>query len=247
MAQVSNVQSRTLRVLGSLPDSVKTSLSELQGVVVLEKESKGFEGKSKTFLAAEEVAPVIQLLSANNVIFRPHFYSIFAKFSSELKPTEVDKLNEKVYAVAPDAEVSYSRIDANGHTGKIVVDRFEDYNLLRAFSGDVTFYKFNRTKAQTRGPVEGQAAGARQPYVPRQSTGPRQSYAPRRQSAPEGADSEGFQVQTYRGRPRVSRDVPGAGENATPYVPRATGAPRGRGAPRASRGRGAPRAAPTSA
>jgi hypothetical protein len=156
MAQVSNVQSRTLRVLGSLSEEVKTILSKQQGVVVLEKETKGLS-KEKTFVSAEDISSVIEVLSSNNVTFRPHFYSLFAKFSVELKQNEVEKLNEKVYAIAADAEVSYSRIDENGHTGKIVVDRFEDYNLLRSFEGDITFYKFNRTKAQSRTPFTRQA------------------------------------------------------------------------------------------
>lgn len=156
MAQVSNVQSRTLRVLGSLSEEVKTILSKQQGVVVLEKETKGLS-KEKTFVSAENISSVIEVLSSNNVTFRPHFYSLFAKFSVELKQNEVEKLNEKVYAIAAEAEVSYSRIDENGHTGKIVVDRFEDYNLLRSFEGDITFYKFNRTKAQTRTPFTRQA------------------------------------------------------------------------------------------
>jgi len=156
MAQVSNVQSRTLRVLGSLSEEVKTILSKQKDVVILEKETKGLS-KEKTFVSAEDISAVIEVLSSNNVIFRPHFYSLFAKFSVELKQNEVDKLNEKVYAVATDAEVSYSRIDENGHTGKIVVDRFEDYNLLRSFEGDITFYKFNRTKAQSRTPFTRQA------------------------------------------------------------------------------------------
>ena len=154
MAQVSNVQSRTLRVVGSLPEDVKTTLSSQSGVVVLEKESKS--GRSKTFVSAEEISPVIQTLSTNNVTFRPHFYSLFAKFNTELKTSEVEKLNDKVWEVSPDAEISYSRVDENGHTGKIVVDRFEDYNTLRSHEGEITFYKFNRTKAQSKGPMKTQ-------------------------------------------------------------------------------------------
>jgi hypothetical protein len=148
MAQVSNVQSRTLRVLGNLSDSVKDSLNKLSGVVLLEKESKS--GSKKTFVTAENVSAVIDQLSKNNVTFRPHFYSLFAKFNVELKTSEVSKLNSKVLEIVPGAGVSYSRVDENGHTGKVVVDRFEDYNTLRSYEGDFTFYKFNRNKAQVR-------------------------------------------------------------------------------------------------
>jgi hypothetical protein len=154
MAQVSNVQSRTLRINGSLPESVKTTLSSMKDVVLLQKD--GEEGRSKCFITAEEITSVVDLLSKNNVTFRPHFYSLFAKFNQELKTSEVEKLNEKIMEVVPNGEISYSRIDENGHTGKIVVDRFEDYNALRSFSGEYSFYKFNRTKAQSR-------MGARKP------------------------------------------------------------------------------------
>jgi hypothetical protein len=82
MAQVSNVQSRTLRILGSLSEEVKTILSKQQGVVVLEKETKGLS-KEKTFVSAENISSVIEVLSSNNITFRPHFYSLFAKFSVE--------------------------------------------------------------------------------------------------------------------------------------------------------------------
>ena len=155
MAQVSNVQSRTLRVLGSLPESVKETLSKHSGVVLLEKESKN-GGNGKSFITAENVSAVIDLLSKNNVTFRPHFYSLFAKFNTELKTSEVSKLNAKVCEISSGAGVSYSRVDENGHTGKVVVDRFEDYNALRSYEGEFTFYKFNRTKAQTRTTTQSQ-------------------------------------------------------------------------------------------
>jgi len=220
MAQVSNVQSRTLRVLGSLPQSVKDTLLKQDGVSVLEKESKGNVSKSKTFITGEEIDDVISVLSSNNLSFRPHFYSIFAKFNTELKSTEVDKLNAKIMSVVPDAEVSYSRIDNNGHTGKVVVDRFEDYNTLRAYTaGDFTFYKFNRTKAQTRGTMEGDVRNVaprdtrQAPRDTRQSTSsPTPMLAQRSSSGP--VDNEGFQTvgrsQTRsattrgRGRPRTN-------------------------------------------
>ena len=157
MAQVSNVQSRTLRVLGSLPESVKETLSKHSGVVLLEKESKN-GGNGKSFITAENVSVVIDLLSKNNVTFRPHFYSLFAKFNTELKTSEVSKLNAKVSEIAQGAGISYSRVDENGHTGKVVVDRFEDYNALRSYEGEFTFYKFNRTKAQTRTTTQTQPA-----------------------------------------------------------------------------------------
>jgi len=239
MAQVSNVQSRTLRVLGSLPESVKTILSSKTGVVVLEKESKASSGNSKSFVSSENISDVIEVLNSNNVTFRPHFYSLFAKFNSELKTNETSKLNDLVFSVAADAEVSYSRIDENGHTGKVVVDRFEDYNLLRSHEGDITFYKFNRTKAQSRGPPRLEASGVdaegfetvtKKTYVPRESRGPRvpreggeqRTYAPRGPRVPR-VPREGGEQRTYA--PRVPR-VPQEGGEQRTYAPRGPRVPR---------------------
>jgi len=205
MAQVSNVQSRTLRINGSLPESVKTTLSGMKDVTLLQKD--GEEGKSKCFITAEEVTPVIELLSSNNVTFRPHFYSLFAKFNQELKTSEVSKLNEKITEIAPKCEISYSRIDENGHTGKIVLDRFEDYNALRAFTGELSFYKFNRTKAQSR-------MGARRPNnategAPRAPRQPRVQHA---QGASDVANTEGgvWEKQVSRPNRQAARGRGGA-------------------------------------
>ena len=191
MAQVSNVQSRTLRVLGSLPEEVKSSLAK--DVVVLEKESND---KTKTFVTAEDISTVIKMLNSNNLTFRPHFYSLFAKFTEELKATEVEKLNDKIYAIVPNAEVSYSRIDENGHTGKVVVDRFEDYNALRAFTGELSFYKFNRTKAQSR-------MGARRPNNATEGAprAPRQPRVQQAQGAADVANTEGGVWEKQVSRP----------------------------------------------
>lgn len=213
MEQVSNVKSRTLRVFGALPESVKSTLSKQEGVVVLEKESHFGEGKFKSFVSAENIDSVIELFGANNVSFRPHFYSLFVKFGVELSTNDVEKLNDKIYSIVPECEVSYSRVDQNGHTGKVVVDRFEDYNTLRAFSGDFTFYKFNRTKAQTRGP-------------PRQSDGQQGS------KPAERTDNDGF--QPVRG-PRADRQE--RIQQSRTQSSSQRGATRGRGRP-AGRGRG---------
>jgi hypothetical protein len=218
MAQVSNVQSRTLRVLGALPESVKATLSQ-KGAVVLEKESYLKDGKIKSFVSAEEIKSVVELLAENNLVFRPHFYSLFVKFSNELKTGDVEKLNEKIYAITPDAEISYSRVDSNGHTGKIVVDRFEDYNTLRASSGDMTFFKFNRTKAQTRG-------GAQPRPAP--STG---GAAPVQRTVSAPVDSEGFELARGPRPGRQSRPRGAAQSAAGGSAPRGRGRPAARGRP----------------
>ena len=219
MAQVSNVQSRTLRVLGALPESVKSTLSQKGGVVVLEKESYLKDGKVKSFVSSEDIKSVVELLSENNLVFRPHFYSLFVKFSNELKTEDVEKLNEKIYALTPDAEISYSRVDSNGHTGKVVVDRFEDYNTLRASSGDMTFFKFNRTKAQTRGGAQSRPA-------------PSAGAAPVQRTVSAPVDNEGFELA--RG-PRPGRQSRARG-GAAAATAQSASAPRGRGRP-AARGR----------
>jgi hypothetical protein len=214
MAQVSNVQSRTLRLLGSLSDDIKKVLQAFDGCVVLEKVTND---SPKTFVSAPDVSKVIEVLNTNNLLFRPHFYSLFVKFNNELKVSETAKLNALVVGLASGANVSYSRVDENGHTGKVVVDRFEDYNTLRAFSGDFTFYKFNRTKAQTRGP-------------PRQSDGQQSSKPVQR------TDNDGF--QPVRG-PRADRQerIQQSRAQTSSSQPSQRGATRGRGRP-AGRGRG---------
>jgi len=199
MAQVSNLQSRTLRINGSLPESVKTTLSTMKNVVLLQKD--GEEGKSKCFVTAEEVTPVVELLSSNNVTFRPHFYSLFAKFNQELKVAEVEKLKEKIFEIAANAEISYARIDENGHTGKVVVDRFEDYNALRAFTGELSFYKFNRTKAQSR-------MGARKPNT--EQGAPRVPRAPRAAPVNAAPAEEGWEKQVARPGRQSARGRGGA-------------------------------------
>jgi hypothetical protein len=111
------------------------------------------------------------------------------------KSEDINKLNDKVKEIAPKVVVSYSRIDSNGHTGKVVIDRFDDYNLLRTFEGDYTFYKFNRSKAQTRTSNDVQENNnsndkkesndgfvpvRQRVFKPRQTEGEKSEYKPRR-------------------------------------------------------------------
>jgi hypothetical protein len=191
----------------------------MKDVVLLQKD--GEEGRSKCFVTAEEVTSVIELLSTNNVAFRPHFYSLFAKFNQELKKEEVNKLNEKITEIAPNSEISYSRIDENGHTGKIVLDRFEDYNALRAHTGEFTFYKFNRTKAQSRmggsrKPSEGGVQGSERP-VRSQKPSYASAVAPAAAATEAGWETQGKRQSRGRGGARTA--APRA-----PRAPRAAGA-----------------------
>jgi len=237
MAQVSNAQSRTLRILGSLSDDVKKSLQAVDGCVVLEKVSND---SPKTFVVAPDVSKVIDILNTNNLLFRPHFYSLFVKFNTELKVSETAKLGSHVLAIASEANISYSRVDENGHTGKVVVDRFDDYNTLRASTGDLTFFKFNRTKAQARGTTARDASnsegwktvntsrsprntegGDRAPRVPRTAEGG--DRAPRVPRTTEGGDRAPRYPRTTEGgdrAPRYPRNTEG-GDRA-PRYPRNT-------------------------
>ena len=219
MAQVSNAQSRTLRILGSLSDDVKNSLQALEGCVVLEKVSND---SPKTFVSASDSSKVIEILNTNNLLFRPHFYSLFVKFNTELKVSETAKLNAQVVSVVPDVNISYSRVDENGHTGKVVVDRFDDYNTLRASTGDVTFYKFNRTKAQVRGTGTNSASASNQEGW--KTVNNRTPRAPRTTTTTEGA-ADGDRAPRY---PRTT-----GGGDRTPRYPRTTSS--GEGGDRAPR------------
>jgi hypothetical protein len=65
----------------------------------------------------------------------------------------MDQLKEYAENISPNLNILYSRIDENNHTGKLVVDRLEDYNKLKSNTGDVSFYRFspmNVPQTQTR-------------------------------------------------------------------------------------------------
>jgi hypothetical protein len=118
-----------------------------------------------------------------------------------------------------DINILYSRVDENNHTGKLVVDRLEDYNILKSNTGDVSFYRFSPLNVPTN-----------------QSRGP--------QRTNNNENSEWTTVQTPARRQTVQGSyTQGApNQNVTRGGPRAQ---RGGGRGGASRGRGG-RSAPAS-
>ena len=144
MSQTSD-NSRTFRII-NLSDEVKTSLSGLNATVTQHENINYVEVST-----VSDIAPVKAVLDAAEMKYKQCSYSTFVRFKDNMS---VDDLNKFATSVCPDINVLYSRVDENNHTGKLVVDRLEDYNMLKSNTGDVSFYRFsplNVPRTQTRG------------------------------------------------------------------------------------------------
>jgi hypothetical protein len=141
----------------------------------------------------------------------------------------VSQLNEFATTVCEGSvNILYSRIDENNHTGKLVVDRLEDYNKLKSNTGDVSFYRFAPLNVPRNNRNENVQSNSSE----------WQTVQPRRQTV------QGRYAQVVSGAPA---DVPVSAPVAQAPV-RGARAPRGgatRGRGRPARSAGAP--APSSA
>ncbi len=74
-------------------------------------------------------------------------YSLFMKYQgSEQSPNCTDLLRTFMSGYSG-MNFTYTRIDPNGFTGKVCVDKYEDYNTLKNLStGDFRFFHFNPKK-----------------------------------------------------------------------------------------------------
>ena len=133
MSQTSD-NSRTFRVL-NLSDDIKTKLSELKATVTQHENINYVE-----VATVEEIANVKSLLDENEMKYKQCSYSTFVRFKDELT---LEQLNTIATELCEKINVLYSRVDENNHTGKLVVDRLEDYNTLKSNTGDVSFYRFS--------------------------------------------------------------------------------------------------------
>ena len=133
MSQTSD-NSRTFRVL-NLTDDVKTKLSELNTTVTLHETINYVEVSS-----VDDIAKVRSVLDENEMKYKQCSYSTFVRFKNELTLEQLDTIAKELCA---NVNVLYSRVDENNHTGKLVVDRLEDYNTLKSNTGDVSFYRFS--------------------------------------------------------------------------------------------------------
>ena len=142
MSQSSD-NSRTFRVL-NLTDDVKTKVSALN-VTVTQHENVHYIEASDVKI----IPDVKALLDSNSEIkYKQCSYSTFVRFTNELT---LESLNKVASDACENVNILYSRVDENNHTGKLVVDRLEDYNKLKNTSGDVNFYRFSPLNT-TRGP-----------------------------------------------------------------------------------------------
>lgn len=205
MSQTSD-KSRTFRVL-NLTDDAKTQLTALKATVTQHENINYVEVES-----VDDIEGVKSLLDSSDIKYKQCSYSTFVRFKEELT---LEKLNTTTSELCANVNILYSRIDENNHTGKVVVDRLEDYNTLKNNNGDINFYRFSPVSVNVS------------------------SRPPRNQNG--GGDGGGqWEVQRSR-QPRVASSyVPQqAGQSARGGAGgRGRGAPRGRGGP--PRGRPAP-------
>jgi hypothetical protein len=143
MSQTSD-NSRTFRII-NLTDDVKNQLSGLNATVTNHEDINYVEVST-----VSDIAPVKTVLDGANMKYKQCSYSTFVRFKNNMTVEDLNKLSS---SVCPDINVLYSRVDENNHTGKLVVDRLEDYNTLKSNTGDVSFYRFsplNVPRAQPR-------------------------------------------------------------------------------------------------
>lgn len=133
MSQTSD-KSRTFRVL-NLTDEVKTELSTLNAVVTQHENINYVE-----VLSVDDIANVKSALDTNEMKYKQCSYSTFVRFKDQLSLSELTEVASKL---CDNINILYSRIDENNHTGKLVVDRLEDYNKLKSNTGDISFYRFS--------------------------------------------------------------------------------------------------------
>jgi len=149
MSQTSD-NSRTFRVL-NLTDAVKTQLTDLKAVVTQNENVNYVE-----VVDVPSIAAVKKVLDDSEMKYKQCSYSTFVRFKNELS---VEQLKKVATELCENVNILYSRVDENNHTGKLVVDRLEDYNKLKGNTGDVSFYRFsplNVPRLQNRNYTPGQ-------------------------------------------------------------------------------------------
>ncbi len=147
------------------------------------------------FASIEDAMQAYQELKDSSVKASYLTYSLFVKSQAELTN---ETLNEQVLALVPAAHVTYSRVDDNLHTGKVVVDLLTDYQSIKAASTDsLRFFHFDPKRVRPRGQARDHAQGEqRQPRAQGQA---RDQGQPRAQGQARG---QGQWVQVARGGQR---------------------------------------------
>jgi len=93
------------------------------------------------FASIDDAVKAYQELKDGNVKAAYLTYSLFVKSQAEMT---VETLNSEVSSLVPEVHVTYSRVDDNLHTGKVVVDLLTDYQTIKAASTDsLRFFHFD--------------------------------------------------------------------------------------------------------
>ena len=140
MSQTSD-NSRTFRIINL--DEVVTEKLSSKNVVVTKHENINYV----ELASVDDIAEIKSMFDANNMKYKQCSYSTFVRFKDELT---VEQLNALASELCENVNVLYSRVDDNNHTGKLVVDRLEDYAKLKSNTGDVNFYRFDPGNVTSR-------------------------------------------------------------------------------------------------
>lgn len=143
--QTSNVvvNSRTISIKGDFDLAILGDYEELVTVTTSETGKTYIECKD-----IEDAQIIYDVFKENELNPRVVSYSLFFRSPDELTEAEA----QTIFAGMTSANITYMRVDENGHTGKLVVDTLDDYKELKAFDGDddsvgIKFYHFDpRTK-----------------------------------------------------------------------------------------------------
>jgi hypothetical protein len=207
MSQTSD-NSRTFRVL-NLTDEVKTKLSEVNAVVSQHESVNYVE-----VVDVASIAGVKKVLDENEMKYKQCSYSTFVRFKDELT---VEQLTKLVNDLCANVNVLYVRVDENNHTGKLVVDKLNDYNTLKGNTGDVSFYRFsplNVPRVQNRNYAGNSRPEGEWQQVPARNTNSvrgRYANAVTGNSAPRGDGARGVDGGAPRGAGRGGGFGRGAG------------------------------------
>jgi hypothetical protein len=138
--------SRTLRIPVSGYDTAKYEYpSTLNGNVYF-----------ISFNTIEEATAAYTKLRDDKVPVRYHVYSLFVKFDEQLSNDSLCERLQGILHTGTDNQhnITYTRIDASNHTGKVVVDRLDDCKTLLGYRDESTmrlrFYRFDPKKAIKR-------------------------------------------------------------------------------------------------